>query len=581
MKSSFLRVFSGLAFRIAALLALALFPIGLIAIYQTDRIERETARSDEASLLAITAEAATSEKGLILEAFGSLTALVSAVQLVRKEPIACNAIFSNFITNNAQFSFAGYISADGILVCGSDGLGMDVSADTAFLEMKADPKPRTVVNMHGKISKTSIIALSKPIMEDGVFQGYVNMSLPHSVMFQSVANLSPLRPFDFVTFNQQGDVLSALQGFEGVLDRLPSDRTLLSFIAKGRLAFSGLSGDGLPRVFAVVPILDNNIYAIGSWPRNENGNHFALPAPTFPALMWLTSFAVAYFAVHWLVIKHIGRLGRDMDSFMRTGHFSPSEPGYGMPAEMREIAGSWHKLAETVVRDQAKLEDTIQDKTVLLKEVHHRVKNNLQLISSIVSLKTRTAATPEARLALKEVQMRVMSMALVHRALYETSTEGRVRADELLSGIVQRTIDTGMDTNLPMNLVQSYDPVTLYPDQALPISMLATEAITNALKYIGQPPGVAPTLNVRLGLVTNSTAYFEVANSKGNQSGSSNQAKGTGLGNALITAFAQQAGGTLAITDEPHLYCLRFDFPIVAFHPEPVDATINLPGQPL
>ncbi len=569
------RVFGGLAFRVAALLVLALLPIGIIAIYQTATIERETARRDEASLLALTAQAATSEESLIRAAFGSLTALASTIGFVKDEPAVCDALFADFILQSPQFSFAGYISTDGYVRCGSAGRGSDVSAEKTFREMKADPKPRSVINLDPSISKTSIIALSLPIMSGETFDGYVTISLPHAQIFKGMRVLSPDRPIDLVTFNEQGNVLSAEAGIETADLRLPQAKPLLSFVGKTQLAFSGPAGDGLPRVFAVVPILENNVYAIGSWRPLASGGTFSFSPIIFPALMWLTSFAVAYFAVHRLAIKHIKRLGRDMELFVGSGQLAPSVSSFGIPSEMRDIDASWHNLALTVVSDQAKLEDTIRDKTVLLKEVHHRVKNNLQLISSIVSLKTRTAATLEARAALREVQMRVMSMATVHRALYETSTEGRVRADELLQGIAQRTIDAGLTPNLAMDVVQSYDPVTLFPDQAVPLSMLATEAITNALKYIGHPANVTPSLAIRLGLVTNSSAYFEVENSKGIQLTTANKVKGTGLGNALIVALVQQAGGTLKVSDEPSRYHLRVDFPIVDFRPEPIETSMQ------
>ncbi len=104
----------------------------------------------------------------------------------------------------------------------------------------------------------------------------------------------------------------------------------------------------------------------------------------------------------------------------------------------------------------------------------------------------------------------------------------------------------------------------------MPLSLLASEAIANALKYIGHDPGKTPLLAIRLSLATNSTASFEMENSKGSELISSDRSKGSGLGNALIAALADQAGGTIQVFDEPHRYCLRVDFPIVDYQPGPV-----------
>ncbi len=574
MKFNLRRAFGGLAFRVAALLALALLPIGMIAVYQTDKIEVELARRDEAALLALTAEAASAEERLIRAAFGSLSAFAAAFPQVKAIPNACDKIFADFVAANPQFSFAGYVSRDGIVSCGSAGKGTDFSAYRTYIEMLADPKPQSVVNMQAPISKTSVITMSNPIMTTGAFDGYVTISLPHSQIGQGIELLSPLRPLELITFNELGEVLSAEGGLEAVTSHLPQFTPLRSLAGGRPKAFSGFDGLGKPRVFAVVPVLENNVYAIGSWSPAEVGGTSALPSLVFPALMWLTSFAVAYLAVHRLAIKHIRRLGGDIEQFERTGYFSPAKSTFGMPAEMRDIDISWHRLAETVVSDRTKLQDVIRDKTVLLQEVHHRVKNNLQLISSIISLKTRAASTAEAKLALKGVQARVMSMATVHRALYETTTESRVRADELLRGIVRSILEVGATTSLPIAVQQFYDPVTLYPDQAVPLSLLASEALTNALKYSGHALGNPPSLAIRLALGDNSTAFFEVENSKGIKLISADQSEGTGLGSALIAAFAEQIGGTIQIIDEPDRYWLRLDFPIVNFQPAPVDAFI-------
>src|SRR5690606_24216699 len=98
----------------------------------------------------------------------------------------------------------------------------------------------------------------------------------------------------------------------------------------------------------------------------------------------------------------------------------------------------------------------------------------------------------------KEVQMRVMSIATVHRALYTTSTVGRVQADELLRGLVDKTIEAGLQPSGAIRIDTAYDPISLYPDQAVPLSLLASEAVTNALKYVGRHRGEVPWITVRL-----------------------------------------------------------------------------------
>jgi two-component sensor histidine kinase len=555
-------------FRIAVLLSLALFPIGLISVSLTHQFALAADQRAEAALLALTAQAAQTQESLIRAGFGSSNALASVVGSVVDDPEICSQIFANFIAENQDFSFAGFVGADGLMICGSSMEGFDFTGNEVYEGMLKKPGVRSDLVRFGPISKTTVIVLSTPVYTDGVFSGYVAVSLPHWEMNANRENLPEDRPVTLVTFNKDGEVLSAEGGLKDVNTHLPAGKTLADLALQNRISFSGKTRGGEGRVFAVVSILPNQIYAIGSWSRKNlsvaPGVSMATPM-IFPIVMWLTSLGVAYFAVHRLVIKHIRRLGRDMRRFTQTRRHNDSLVDESAPYELREIDEAWRELAEKIVRDEAELEGTIHDKTVLLKEVHHRVKNNLQLISSIVSMKMRKARSPEARIALKEVQGRVMSISMVHRSLYETSTEGRVRADELLNSIIGTLLSAGLPNDIRLKSEQKYDPIILYPDQAVPLSLLASECITNSLKYIGRPAGGPPCVTVKLAKLTPELACLTIENSKGTPIIPLEQAQGTGLGRGLIGAFARQVGGTLEVHDEDDLYRIVVEFPIANF----------------
>lgn len=566
-------------FRIAALLSLALFPIGLISVSLTHQFAQATEKRAEAALLALTSQAAQREESLIRTGVGSSNALAAVVGSVLETHDTCNTIFVNFVANNTDFSFAGFVGADGILKCGSTMVGFDFTDNNVYKAMVDDPAIRSDLIRFAPISKTTVIVLSTPVFIDRIFQGYVAVSLPHREMSFDKDSAPQDRPVTLVTFNSDGDVLSAENGLRNVDMDLPAGASLVDLALKHRVAFSGKTKGGEDRVFAVVPILTNQIYAIGSWSRTNLAVAPGLAMATpmiFPIAMWLTCLGVAYFAVHRLVIKHIRRLGRDMRRFTQTRRHNDSLVDEHAPYELREIDYAWRDLAEKIVRDEAELEGTIHDKTVLLKEVHHRVKNNLQLIASIVSMKMRKARSPEARIALKEVQGRVMSIAMVHRSLYETSTEGRVRADELLRGIIGTLLSAGLSKDVQIKSEQHYDPITLYPDQAVPLSLMASESITNALKYIGRPEQGLPHISVTLEKLASDKARLTIQNSKGTPIIPPDQAHGTGLGRGLIGAFARQIGGTLEVVDDANVYEINVEFPIAHFDETQTDSDYSV-----
>ena len=573
------RLFDGLTFRIGLLLTIALFPIGLIAVSLSRQIARDESARAETALLALTAEAAASEESFLRAGATVAGALAAALDVVRDDPARCSGMFASFISAHPQYSFAGYTDATGRLACGSDGVGRDFSANAFFRTMRASPVPRIDVAAKGAISQTSIIVLAQPVFDSaGGFDGYVAISLPNKRVFRNVEMMSVKRPVDLITFNDGGSVLSAEGGMDGVDRRLPQGHPLTSFVGAPRSAFTGLTRAGERRVFAVVPIISDKVYALGSWPVSQMvaGLNAVLITPLlFPSLMWLVSLGVAYAAVHRLALRNIVDLRGRMSRFIATRRFEKANQRWRKPLEFREIDQTWEDLAETVVRDEAELENIIHGRTVLLKEVHHRVKNNLQLIASIVSMKIRKAATPEAKAVLKEVQMRVMSIATVHRALYTTSTIGRVQADELLRGIVDKTIEAGVQPSGAIRIDTAYDPISLYPDQAVPLSLLASEVVTNALKYVGRPDGAVPWITVRMAREGGDEAVLEVANSVGEPLLPPERVRGTGLGTSLINAFGQQMRGRVEMIHELGCYTVRATFPLIEFDETPVEGALE------
>ena len=559
------RQFDGVAVRLALLLAVALFPIGLIAVLQSRHIAETVDERSDAALLALTSEAASSEVALVRSGFGAIEAMLSAVPYLRDDPAACSELFSTYLANNLAYSFAGYVDAQGRIACANSGVGRDVAAFGSFREQSTDPKRRAMVNEDAPISETSVVILSQPLMNNGKFDGYVAVSLPHARIFERMARGQV--PIDLITFNRDGIVMSARDGLEGVEGRLPQGVALKELAQERRMAFTGVSVEGHEMAFAVVPIVEGTLYAIGAWPRERFvfSSAWTVISPLIlPVLMWAACLAIAYFGIHSLVIKHVKRMRAEMTDFIKTRQFNPQMESRSMPAEIREIEATWLHLAETVVRDEAELEGTIHDKTVLLKEVHHRVKNNLQLISSIINMKLRKVHSPGVRAALQDIQMRVMSIASVHRSLYEGDQQGKVQADVLLRSVVDMTVEAGVAKGTPLTVDLDYAPIALYPDQAVPLSLLAGEAVTNALKYNGCPSDESRAwIKVRLERVDATTARFTAENSCGDEVVEGHE--GGGLGTSLIEAFAMQMRGRAVMEPLDGAFRLSVEFPIAEF----------------
>nr|WP_226898400.1 sensor histidine kinase [Mangrovicoccus algicola] len=218
----------------------------------------------------------------------------------------------------------------------------------------------------------------------------------------------------------------------------------------------------------------------------------------------------------------------------------------------------------------------LHDKNVLLKEVHHRVKNNLQLISSIMNMQMRKLRAPEAKQALKRLQARVLSLATVHRTLYQAENLGAVQAGALLGDLVEQ-LQEFAGAGQQSGIETQFDAIRLYPDQAVPISLLATEAVTNALKYAGNHKGQPGFIRVRLSAEEDGHACLVVENSKGPVPVlPGDPVSPSGLGTNLIRAFAAQLGAQAEIEEDETRFRLCCRFMIQGFREEPDES--DLPG---
>jgi two-component sensor histidine kinase len=120
---------------------------------------------------------------------------------------------------------------------------------------------------------------------------------------------------------------------------------------------------------------------------------------------------------------------------------------------------------------------------IMMKELHHRVKNNLQIVSSLLSLQTYKVQDEEAVLVLKESQQRVQAMSFIHQRLYKTESLTAVNMKEYLTDLAESLVSSYGFTRDDFDLHITVEKEMLDIDKALPIGLIINELVTNALKY--------------------------------------------------------------------------------------------------
>ncbi len=562
----------GLAARIIGFLSIALIPLGVVAYLQTAQLNEETRARSQLSLEALTESAASGERLTILRTLGAAQALGSAAMLYQGDDAQCSSVFEQYVASQPDVSFAGILSQDGMLRCSSAGETIDISSSPNYLYIVENPRSTVQLNEAPRISRDSVLMLAEPFFRDGEPAGYVAISIPSVGLRDRKLPAENSDIEELLTFNTSGQVLSSRSPRENTARLLPDALDLATLAESAASSFKARSADGRTRIFAVAPLVPGLVYALSIWPEDSSAatavqsNDFA---KLLPFLMWAASVIVAFLAINRLVIRHILTLSQQMRNFARNRRVPQETAGAQMALELRDMESDFLHMADAILQDEAQLENALREKTILLKEVHHRVKNNLQLISSIMNMQIRQSDTEETRIVLRRLQERIRGLATIHRNLYQTEDLSHVDAGRLLDDLIRQMPFVSEHGNQRITLETDLENIELYPDQAVPLSLLTAEAMTNAVKYICPDEMGVQSIAVRFKQLDRSQAMIEVQNTC--HPDPMTPPESAGLGSRLIRAFATQLGGELEQHADGGIYTVRVEFTLTDFIPEAGD----------
>ena len=147
-----------------------------------------------------------------------------------------------------------------------------------------------------------------------------------------------------------------------------------------------------------------------------------------------------------------------------------------------EVSGIAHNITEKK-HVQQRMELSLKEKEVLLREVHHRVKNNMQVISSILNLQSSYVSDEYALTLLKESQNRIKTMAYIHESLYQNKSFTSVNFSDYVYTLVNNIVQSYSASSEKIKLELNIDKVTLSLDSSIPAGLIINELITNAIKH--------------------------------------------------------------------------------------------------
>ncbi len=253
--------------------------------------------------------------------------------------------------------------------------------------------------------------------------------------------------------------------------------------------------------------------------------------------------------------------GRDLFALHKDGSEFPVEIGLN-PIETDEGPMVLSAIVDLSDRKQKemRIRAALQEKELMLGEIHHRVKNNLQLVDSLLDMQADRIDDERVRAILRDSQNRIRSMALIHQTLYQSHDFARVDFAGIVDSLVPTLVNSyGIHAN-QVDLQIHTDPVFLPINLAIPCGLIINELITNALKY-AFPDGRAGTITLKLLALQGNSVELVVSDDGVGIPEHLNIEQSETLGLQLVQLLSAQVNGELGICREPAQFTLRFALP--------------------
>ncbi|MBW8303187.1 MAG: sensor histidine kinase, partial [Brevundimonas sp.] len=419
--------FHGIRFRLGAALALALLPVLALGAFQADAQFRvqDLQRRDDLQLAA--ERTAANVKGRL----DSTTVLLQALRPEALE-LFCEPRLTALVQRIDGLDGLARLTPTGQTACASKTLG--AATPTWMAQARASPwfqrlragedtvLARAPVNVGEAPGLIVAIRLERPL---GAFDGAMVAVIPLSALQPDIADRALPEGSQAALTDGDGQILTATDPAAFTLSR---GRSVTGWVERARrnasAIFEANDADGRRRIYAGAALAGRDVYALLSAPAPGLLSWARLnPVGAFlvPLLAWLIAFLSVMWVSERIVVRWLVYLERVAAIYAR-GRFSV-RPVQAMnaPAEIRVLARTLDDLADTITTRDAALNASIEEKDALMREIHHRVKNNLQIISSLLSMQQRALTDPQAKAAVGDTRQRISALALIYRTLYQSA----------------------------------------------------------------------------------------------------------------------------------------------------------------
>jgi two-component sensor histidine kinase len=531
--------------RLQVIITLALLPVVLVSIFQGVARARLDMATVHERLLQSARSVAAGDQNLLAAAEQVLRAVASLSE-VRGMNGNCDGVLADTLIGVRYFSNLARIDENGRVVCSAMALarGLNVSNYAVFQQARKSPEMAVSNEMVSQVTGDRVIggmlALHKP---DGSFDGVVAISLDvHWIDYMMrTANLP--KGAVVAVFDRAGKVIATNNAPVGnaiaraaISKSVGGEEVSTATDARGehwRFGNADLMGNSISIAFAMS---EDNLFGDTYL---HVGLDFALP---------ILMIGFAWFAI-WLatdrqVTQWINYLRRIAAAY-RSGHYAIRPDLADAPVDFKLLGDALSEMAEGIQDRDRRLREAVELKTTLIREIHHRVKNNLQIVMSLLSIQANQVKDLGARDALLQAQTRINALALVHRILNELEDQSTLDIRELLDQLCHQVAGGMGQENVRVEVDVPSRVVT--GSVAVALALFTVEAITNIFKH-AFPNDREGVIRVSMAPVEGGKLMLSIAD---NGLGFAMDATGKSVGSRLIKTFGLQLGGVSTVRSEP------------------------------
>lgn len=522
-------------FRLALALGVAFAPVLALSVfqalanYEADARHRREDMIDGAERSAAFARSRLAAALVVLRAPGTVTSTAG-----------CRDTLSDLHSDLGGAERLIIYNAAGEAQCamGSAGPIPAVGAADWFKALKAGAPQVVIVAPFGPTRTPSLLAAAARTSARG-FSGATVALLPLSELTPRTGDPMLPRGGEAALVDARGAELSAVD--EAALPLTPP-----SALKSGQ-TFQSLDRRGEMRTYAAARVRPEGPMVLVSastrgfftWARL---NPVALLI--LPLIAWALAMLAALLVTDRLVIRWLGYLERVAAIYGRGRLSVRPVQARTAPHEIRELALSLEEMAAAIEARDSSLRESLAQKDALMREIHHRVKNNLQVISSLLNIQQRALKDPAAQAAMIDTRRRVAALSLIYRALYQGPDVKRVDVRQFLHELIEQLLQSEDDDRCEVRAELEADSLVIDPDKLAPLALWAVEAIAQAQIRVRDSGGGV----LRVRFIVGNESVLEIEDDSPIPTETSDEG---GVGRTLMNAFARQLRGSVETLVSP------------------------------